>query len=86
MAQSVTTAKKAQVVRSGRSQSIRLPAAFRFSTDEVYIRRDQTSGVVTLSETPLKPSLQEVFAEFDAIGLDDFEIARDRSQPREIDL
>jgi len=41
----------AAVFRSGGSQAVRLPAAFRFSTDRVYIRRDR-SGDVVLSTNP----------------------------------
>jgi virulence-associated protein VagC len=79
MAQRATANSKAQVVREGRSQSVRLPSAFRFKSDEVYIRRDAKSGVVTLSEKPIVPTMQEV-------DLSDFEIERDHSLPRDIDL
>jgi antitoxin VapB len=86
MAQRATANSKAQVVREGRSQSVRLPSAFRFKSDEVYIRRDAKSGVVTLSEKPIVPTMQEVYAMFDALDLSDFEIERDHSLPRDIDL
>jgi len=88
MAQHATAEKKAQVVRSGRSQSVRLPAAFRLKSDEVYIRRDEHSGVISLSEKPFKPSLQEVFEAFDAAiaSGEKFEIERDHSFPPERDL
>jgi antitoxin VapB len=36
----------------GRSQAVRLPAAFRFDGDEVFIRRDPTTGDVILSAKP----------------------------------
>ena len=42
----------AKVFRNGRSQAVRLPAAFRFEGDEVYIRRDPMSGDVILSTKP----------------------------------
>lgn len=42
----------AKVFRTGRSQAVRLPAAFRFDTDEVFIRRDETTGDVILSARP----------------------------------
>lgn len=42
----------ARVFQIGRSQAVRLPAAFRFSTPEVYIRRDPVTGDVILSTRP----------------------------------
>jgi antitoxin VapB len=33
-------AEKAKVFMTGRSQAVRIPAEYRFITDEVYIRRD----------------------------------------------
>ena len=59
---------KARVFMSGRSQAVRIPAPYRFTTDEVYLRRDPRSGALTLSERPQTPSLQEIFAELDAAG------------------
>lgn len=42
----------AKIFRNGRSQAVRLPAAFRFSTREVFIRRDSATGDVILSSRP----------------------------------
>ena len=42
----------AKVFMNGRSQAVRLPAAFRFSEDVVYIRRDDATGDVVLSRRP----------------------------------
>jgi antitoxin VapB len=42
----------AKLFKNGRSQAVRLPAAFRFDGDEVYIRRDPVSGDVILSSKP----------------------------------
>ena len=42
----------AKVFMNGRSQAVRLPAAFRFSEAEVYIRRDEATGDVILSRRP----------------------------------
>ncbi len=42
----------AKVFLNGRSQAVRLPAAFRFDTDEVFIRRDPVTGDVILSRKP----------------------------------
>jgi antitoxin VapB len=43
----------AKVFMSGGSQAVRLPASFRFQTDEVAIRRDPVSGDVILSARPV---------------------------------
>ena len=42
----------AKVFLNGRSQAVRLPAAFRFDSDEVFIRRDPVTGDVILSRKP----------------------------------
>ena len=42
----------AKIFMNGRSQAVRLPAAFRFEAEEVYIRRDPESGDVILSRRP----------------------------------
>lgn len=42
----------AKVFQTGRSQAVRLPAAFRFDTPEVYVRRDAATGDVILSRRP----------------------------------
>jgi antitoxin VapB len=42
----------AKVFSNGRSQAVRLPAAFRFSTKEVFVRRDPATGEVILSPKP----------------------------------
>ena len=41
----------AKLFANGRSQAVRLPAAFRLEGDTVYIRRDENGGVV-LSAKP----------------------------------
>ena len=40
---------------SGRSQAIRLPKEFRFSTQEVWIRKDQLTGEIILKPKPTLP-------------------------------
>ena len=42
----------AKLFINGRSQAVRLPAAFRFDTKEVYIRQDAQTGDVILSRKP----------------------------------
>src|ERR1700758_1248989 len=45
-------AQTAKLFRNGRSQAVRLPADFRFSGSEVYVRRDPATGDVILSRRP----------------------------------
>lgn len=42
----------AKIFMNGRSQAIRLPAAFRFEEKEVFIRRDPNTGDLILSRRP----------------------------------
>lgn len=42
----------AKIFTTGRSQAVRLPLEFRFDCNEVYIRRDPTTGDVVLSRRP----------------------------------
>ncbi len=44
--------KTAKIFLNGRSQAVRLPMEFRFESDEVYIRRDESTGDVILSTRP----------------------------------
>lgn len=42
----------AKVFTNGRSQAVRLPAAFRFDVAEVFVRQDPATGDVILSRRP----------------------------------
>ncbi len=42
----------AKLFTNGRSQAVRLPAAYRFDTAEVFIHQDADSGDVILSRRP----------------------------------
>ena len=71
--------EKAKVFMSGRSQAVRIPAQFRFSSNEVYIRRDARNGDIILSQSP--GSLQDIFAALDRLGVpDDFLSPSERAQ------
>ena len=71
--------EKAKVFMNGRSQAVRIPASFRFSSNEVYIRRDARNGDVILSQSPA--SLAEIFAALDKEGVpEDFLTPSDRAQ------
>jgi antitoxin VapB len=76
-------AQKARVFRNGRSQAVRIPAEYRFTTEEVYIERNPDTGALTLSEKPPRPSIDEIFAALDAAGAADFQLERDLSLPIE---
>ena len=68
----------AKVFKTGRSQAVRIPAEFRFSGKEVFIRRDKKTGDVILSP---RLSWKEIFAGLDAAGVpDDFLTPEDRNQ------
>jgi antitoxin VapB len=45
-------ARTAKLFKSGRSQAVRLPAAYRFDTPEVYINQDPATSDVILSRKP----------------------------------
>jgi antitoxin VapB len=75
---------KAKVFMSGRSQAVRIPAEYRFTTDEVYIRRDPQNGDLILSEAP--GGWDEVFAALDSAGFpEDFLADRDQGSPQKRD-
>ena len=75
----MTQLSKAKVFMSGRSQAVRIPAEYRFSGTEVFIRRDPQSGDVILSQAP--GSLEEIFQALDALGVpEDFLTPSDRNQ------
>ncbi|WP_263358743.1 antitoxin [Acidicapsa ligni] len=71
--------EKAKVFMSGRSQAVRIPAEFRFSSAEVYIRRDPKNGDLILSQAP--GSWDEIFTALDQVGVpDEFLTPSDRGQ------
>lgn len=72
--------RTAKIFTTGRSQAVRLPAEFRFDTDEVYIRREPDTGDVVLSRRP--GDWQEFFALADAAEIpDDFLTERNDTAP-----
>ena len=62
---------------SGRSQHVTIPAEFRFSAEEVFVRRDPASGDLILSQSP--GGWQEFFAAVDENPFPDDFLA-DRTQ------
>lgn len=68
---------KTRVFMSGRSQHVTIPAEYRFTSDEVYVRRDPQSGDLVLSQVP--GSWNEIYAALDRAGFPDDFLA-DRAQ------
>ena len=78
----MTAIRKARVFMSGRSQAVRIPAEYRFSTDEVYVRRDQQTGDLILSQTP--SSWDEIFSALDQAAFPaDFMATRQQGIPED---
>ena len=76
--------EKTKVFMSGRSQAVRIPAEFRFTSKEVFIRRDPRNGDLILSQAA--SGLQDIFDAFDRLGLpkDIFSTAdRDQQPPQD---
>jgi antitoxin VapB len=70
-------ARKAKVFMTGRSQAVRIPAEFRFSAGEVYVRKDEQTEDLILSQAP--GGWEEIFAEIDKAGFPpEFMANRDR--------
>ena len=76
-------AQIAKIFTSGRSQAVRLPKDFRFKGNEVCIKKEK--GTVILSEKPLE-TWAEIFEEFK--GDPDFSVHREllKNKPRKINL
>ena len=79
--------EKAKVFMTGRSQAVRIPARYRFRSDEVYIRQDPQTGEITLSERPERQSFTEIYKMLDeaaaAEGAIDLFSDRDMRPPDE---
>jgi len=74
-----------KVFTSGNSQAVRLPRQFRLEDGEVYIARED-DRIVIFPKPKKFTSLQDVQDFFDSIHCPDFEIERDMSRPRPVDL
>lgn len=84
MARDTPHVAKAKVFMNGRSQAVRIPAEYRFTSEEVYIRRDPQSGDLILSEAP--GSWDDIFAALDRAGFpEDFMSDRVQGDPQKRD-
>ncbi len=80
------TKDTAKLFFSGRSQAVRLPLQYRIEGEEVYIRRDTSTGDIILSRVP-KDAWKEFGALVDRTELpDDFLSDRDPRPAEERDL
>ena len=70
-------AAKAKVFMTGGSQAVRIPAEYRFTANEVYIRRDPQTGDLILSQT--KRTWADVFKALHEAGFPD-DFMADRKQ------
>ena len=69
----------AKLFTNGRSQAVRLPAAYRFNTKEVFIRQDPETGDVILSRKP--DTWDDFFAVLKGTAIpDDFLDEKERNQ------
>lgn len=54
----LTTAK---IFKTGNSQAVRLPKAFRFDSNEVWLHKDEVTGVVTVTPKSTHSDLDALF-------------------------
>ncbi len=73
-------AQAAKLFKNGRSQAVRLPKEFRFEGDEVYVRREGKSVVLTPKEKPKENPWKDFF---DALDSFDPRFPFERHQPSE---
>ena len=69
----------AKLFTNGRSQAVRLPAAYRFEGTEVFIRRDSETGDVILSSKPV--NWTDFFSALQSVDVpEDFLDEKERNQ------
>jgi len=70
----------AKLFKNGRSQAVRLPKEFRFEGDEVYVRREGRSIVLSPKERSRKDQWKDFFA---ALDMFDPTFRFERDQPKQ---
>ncbi len=70
----------AKLFKNGRSQAVRLPKDFRFDGDEVYVRREGDSVVLSPKKTPAENPWKDFF---EALDMFDPAFPIERHQPKE---
>ncbi|MBL8438531.1 MAG: AbrB/MazE/SpoVT family DNA-binding domain-containing protein [Zoogloeaceae bacterium] len=61
----------AKLFKTGHSQAVRLPKAFRLEGDEVWIRRNEATGEIILTPKPTRQSVEDFFTLLEAEPLPD---------------
>ena len=74
-----------KVFTSGNSQAVRLPRQFRLEDGEVCITKEE-DRIVIFPKPKKFTSLQDAQEFFESIHCPDFELERDMSLPRPLDL
>jgi antitoxin VapB len=77
----------AKLFKTGHSQAVRLPKAFRFEGDEVWIRKNEATGEIILTPKPTTRSLKAFFSLLEAEPLPTAfldERDQDIEQPRNV--
>jgi antitoxin VapB len=72
----------AKLFKTGHSQAVRLPKAFRLEGDEVWIRRNEATGEIILTPKPTPKSIDDFFALLEAEPLPEDFLA-ERPNPEE---
>ncbi|TAJ39572.1 MAG: antitoxin [Reyranella sp.] len=70
----------AKLFKNGRSQAVRLPKDFRFEGDEVYVRREGDSVVLSPKKMPGENPWKDFF---EALDMFDPAFPIERHQPKE---
>lgn len=73
----------AKIFKTGHSQAVRLPKAFRLESDEVWISKNETTGEITLIPKPTPDSLDAFFALLEAEPLPRDFLAKRLNNPAE---
>ncbi|OTA19185.1 virulence protein [Xenorhabdus beddingii] len=70
-----------KIFKNGRNQAIRLPVAFEFDTDQVYIRKNENGDVILSKNTLSTDNWDKFFNMLSAVSVpDDFLDTNDRNQ------
>jgi antitoxin VapB len=78
----MTEIRTAKLFKNGASQAVRLPAEFRFTGDEVYVARDESTGDVVLSSHPGAGTWRNFFDYLRAVDIpEDFMTDRPMNVP-----
>ncbi|CAM3412881.1 AbrB/MazE/SpoVT family DNA-binding domain-containing protein [Xenorhabdus nematophila] len=71
----------AKIFKNGRNQAVRLPVAFEFDTDQVYIRKNENGDVILSKNRPSTDNWDNFFNMLSAVSVpDNFLDANDRNQ------